>query len=116
MTWQTAVAYQDDEAVITVAGEIDTVSEAELREAVEGALRHDPAPTEITIDLSQVSFLDSAGIRGLLVSHSAASERGARLRVRHPQPIVATVLQVTRVNALLGLQLPPECDRPSRPR
>lgn len=116
MNWHTAVSYEDDQAIVAVRGEIDMVSETQLREAVERALHHEPAPARITVDLAEVSFLDSAGIRALLVSHSRAAERGTELRVRDPQPTVASVLQVTRVNDLLGLPLPAAPQRPSRHR
>lgn len=112
MTWRTAVSHEGDQAVVTVVGEIDMVTEGHLREAVDDALRHDPTPIRLIVDLSQVDFLDSAGIRALLLSHGQAAKQGTELRVCAPKPTVATVLQVTRVNDLLGLPLPPASHRP----
>lgn len=116
MTWQAAVTQDGRSAVIAVTGEIDMGSEADLRAAVDAALEHRPRPAEITIDLAQVNFCDSAGIRALLVSHQTAAASGVDLRVRRPQPTVANVLRVTGVNDLLGLPMPPESERPSRTR
>lgn len=111
---QTAVHDDGDRVVIAVAGEIDMATEAQLREPIDAALEQQPAPTEITIDLAEVTFLDSAGIRALLVSHQRATARDVLLRVRAPQQPVADVLQITRVNHLLGLPLPAESQRPRR--
>ena len=116
MTWRTAVTYDGVSAVVAVTGEIDMASEAALREVVDSALEREPSPAEITIDLSEVSFLDSAGVRALLVCRGRAADRGARLLVRDPQPTVASVLQITRVNDLFGLPVPAEPQRPRRPR
>jgi anti-sigma B factor antagonist len=110
------LAYDGARAVVTVTGEIDMASEASLRAAIDTTLERDPAPIEVTIDLSEVTFLDSAGIRALLLSHHRATARGVLLRVRDPRPSVASVLQITRVHTLLGLTLPAEAERPRRPR
>jgi anti-sigma B factor antagonist len=55
------------------------------------------------VDLSNVPFLDSSGVRALLKARQEAVRSRCELTVRDPQPIVAQVLQLTRVAPLLGL-------------
>jgi anti-anti-sigma factor len=86
--------------VIGVVGEIDLATAPEVAGAVSEALA--TGTPEIVVDLSQVSFLDSSGIRALVESHHAANEAGARLSVRGAQSWVAKVLNITGVGALLA--------------
>jgi anti-sigma B factor antagonist len=103
VTWQVDLKYEAGRVVVGVVGDIDMDTEADLRAAVTSALEHNPLPEEIVVDLSGVGFLDSAGIRGILVGRRAAAERGIALRVENPQPSVRRVLQITQVDQMLGL-------------
>ena len=66
-----------DAARVLVEGEVDVSNADELRNAVDAALALD-AP-EVTVDLSQVPYIDSTGI-GVLVG---AAHRALCLRLRH---------------------------------
>jgi anti-sigma B factor antagonist len=90
-----------DVTVIRVAGEVDMDTHVEMEDAILGALRSGAGP--VVVDLAEVSFLDSSGVRALLHGREAAIGRGTTLTVRSPQPIVANVLRLTNVAELLGL-------------
>ncbi|MET0727527.1 MAG: STAS domain-containing protein [Acidimicrobiales bacterium] len=69
----------------------------ELREGLFSCLAGpDPSP-ELVVDLSQVTFLDSTGIRELIVTERALEHRGSRLVVRGAQGVVRRCLEVTGV-------------------
>jgi anti-anti-sigma factor len=78
---------------ITVAGELDALSAAELHKAVIDVLRRQPHRLEI--NLRGVTFLDSAGIRALVSCHCDAQQLNCRLTVTDPHPIAYRVLQIT---------------------
>lgn len=57
----------------------------------------------LTVDLSELSFLGSDGIRILVKLQRYVRASGADLTVTHPSPTVANVLKVTGVSRMLGL-------------
>ncbi|MEV0719759.1 STAS domain-containing protein [Asanoa sp. NPDC050611] len=87
--------------VIYVRGDVDFDSHLDVEHALVSALEAGADP--LVVDLSEVPFLDSSGVRALLQARSVAERHNARLTVRDPQPIVAQVLRLTNVAPLLGL-------------
>jgi anti-sigma B factor antagonist len=62
-----------DHVRLVVTGELDLYREPELRSAVEALLAQGP-PQRLVLDVGGLQFLDSAGLRGLLVCrHHARS-------------------------------------------
>ena len=57
--------------------------------------------TEIELDAGGVSFIDSAGLRALLVASKAASDRGAELRIVVLSDQMARVVEMAGVTDLL---------------
>ncbi len=102
----------DGRAVVALAGDLDMDADPGFRAAIDRILEHDPVPTEIVLNLAQLEFIDSGGVRALIVSHGAAKRRGVPLRVENPRPAPARVLQITQVDRLLGLRMPTETRRP----
>jgi anti-sigma B factor antagonist len=81
--------------VLRAEGEIDTSTADNLTQAVDAAL--EPGGVRLAVDLSQVTFVDSAGASALLAAHRSAIARGGRLGVVSPSG------QVLRLLRLLGL-------------
>ena len=52
------------------------------------------AHTTLELDLSQVRFLDSHGISVLISLHKTMCLRGGKVRLLHPQPPVAQILEL----------------------
>lgn len=86
---------------VTVTGEVDMATSDQL-----AAATHDAVVTErlagIVVDLGQVTFLDSSGIRALVVEHEFAQRHGVSYHVTNPSTVVRRVLEVTGVLALLS--------------
>jgi anti-anti-sigma factor len=84
-----------DEVIIRVHGDLDLSTAAELASAIEldclGAAR-------LTIDLSEVSFLDCAGLRVLLYARARAESNGGDLLLVRGRD------SVQRVFRLAGLE------------
>lgn len=93
------VRREDGAAVVALVGEFDLASIEVARSALEQAL--EDKPTEVTIDLRGLSFIDSSGISFLLL---AAREDGAsRLRFLPSEaPSVRRVFRVTGVEGIFG--------------
>jgi anti-sigma B factor antagonist len=84
---------------VAIAGEMDLATTRPLTEALTRVL--EAKPTVVTVDLADVSFLDSSGIRCLISAAREAESVGSRLVVRHPRPAVLRVMQMCAVDQLL---------------
>jgi anti-sigma B factor antagonist len=85
--------------VVTAAGEIDSTSAPVLRQHLEAILDGDVR--ELTVDLGQVSFLDSAGLCVLATAHRRAVRQDVRMRVLASSRAVIRPLQITGLWNLL---------------
>ncbi len=92
----------DGTARVVCAGEVDCSTAPALRRALDGALA---GPVRVvTVDLEAVTFLDSAGLSVLAVSHRTAVQAGTRLRVLVGTRAVTRALQVTGLYDLLAVE------------
>jgi anti-sigma B factor antagonist len=85
--------------VLTAAGEIDSTSAPVLREHLETVLDGDVR--EVTVDLGQVTFLDSAGLCVLATANRRAVRQDVQLRVLASSRAVIRPLQITGLWELL---------------
>ena len=90
-----------DRLVLRLRGDVDMAA-ADVLAAALGRAVHEPVP-EVVVDLTDVGFLDSTGIRVLLEGRERAQERGIVITARDPQPVVLNVLRITNVAELFGL-------------
>ena len=70
-----------DDCRVQVRGEVDSATAPGLRECLLEVLAR-PGLSAVEVDLSQVTFLDSAGLSALAVAHRAADHAGRTLNVR----------------------------------
>lgn len=78
-------------AEVVAVGEVDASTQDLLRSQLIDVIGQ--GVTEIVLDLRDVSFLDSSGLRGLV----EAVQRGAALRLCHLQPAVQRVFDVVTI-------------------
>jgi len=84
--------------VLHVVGELDLASASSLEGAI-SELDADP----VVIDLSECTFLDSAGMRVLLAGARQAADAGRSLRVVSSDPSILRVLEITAVDTLIAV-------------
>ena len=89
----------DDVQKIALSGRMDMTGaqQIDLRFAALTATR----PALIVVDMSQVSFLASLGMRTLLINAKALALRGGHMALAAPQPLVEEVLRLARIDALI---------------
>jgi anti-sigma B factor antagonist len=85
--------------IVTAAGEVDSTSAPVLRQHLDALLDGDVA--ELTVDLRQVSFLDSAGLCVLATAHRRAVRQDVRMRVLASSRAVIRPMQITGLWELL---------------
>jgi anti-sigma B factor antagonist len=89
-------------AVVTAMGEIDSTSAPVLRERLETLLEAEVA--EFTVDLTAVTFLDSAGLCVLAAAHRSAARQDVTMRVLASSRAVIRPLQITGLWNLLNAE------------
>lgn len=104
---------RENVAVVTLAGEIDlsTAPDAERRifEAEEGK------PSELVIDLREVTFMDSSGLRVLLSAHSRAEENRCGFALVRGRAVERLLEMTGLAERLRMLDEPPAPGTDSRP-
>ena len=91
------VSHGDDARVMHVVGEIDTLTAPVLRSRLDEQV---PAVRLLVLDLSDVTFLGSAGLAVLVAAKDDADRRRHTLRLVPGSRIVTRALEAT---GLLGL-------------
>lgn len=83
-------------AVVALEGRIVLGEESnQLREGVKGLLAK--GKKKIVLNMSNVTFIDSAGLGTLVASHTSAKTQGASLRLCHLGSKFKEVLQITKL-------------------
>lgn len=97
-------------AVITLDGEIDISSAAEIRAAVTECLRK-PQPESLVIDLSAVTFCDCSGVEVLEWAQSRAETGRARFGLSGVDPRLRRIFRLAKAGELLNACRSSRADR-----
>src|SRR6202007_764865 len=95
-TERTVMRHAEPGPVLTLSGEADLTTVAELSEALTAQLAS--GARHLTVDLSRLRFADSAVIRSLVLADRTLKQRGGGLALAHPQPVVARALSLLGVD------------------
>lgn len=84
--------HADDRMVYVLSGDIDMVTSgalvARVREIADGSVPFD-------LDLTDVGFMDSTGLRSLFQLHDITTADGGRLRLLNPSERIMRLLELT---------------------
>jgi len=100
------IAGSDERTVIRVSGELDLGSAPQL----EAALEAEPARSakSLVIDLREIVFMDSTGLRAILAAARQAREGGRRFAVTRGGEQVQRIFSVTGADSRLEVLASPE--------
>lgn len=76
--------------IVELIGRLDTLTAPELAQALENK-----NPSEMVIDLAQLEYISSAGLRVLLTAQKKVDEREGSLVIKNPNPVVRNVFKIT---------------------
>jgi len=88
--------------VLTLSGEADVTTVAELSAALTAQLASDER--HLTVDLSGLRFADSSVIRELVLAGRTLKDRGGGLGLANPQPAVARALSLLGVDQAIEVR------------
>ena len=91
-----------DRVVLNAAGEIDSSNCGSL-EALLGSIASERATPAVDIDLGEVTFIDSSGLRALIVGQRAIAKAGGTLRITSASSSVRRLFEITGLAGQLGL-------------
>jgi anti-anti-sigma factor len=98
-----------DRARIQLCGELDAAVADKLSAAFEDACAAEPSL--LLVDLADLSFCDSSGIRLLLLAAAESASKDIQMRIVGVQPNVRRVLELTHADELLPLSNDSDCGR-----
>jgi anti-sigma B factor antagonist len=87
----------DRRVVVTIRGELDLATAPELETAL---LERLDAGQEVVLDLRELQFMDSSGLRVLVTAHARAADGGPRFAI--VRPLAGT--EVAKILDIAGVQ------------
>lgn len=97
---QVSVNKENGILTISVSGRMDTVSAPQLDEAIKTNIE---GADQLVLDLSEMSYTSSAGLRVLLVAHKLMSAKGG-MKVTGVTESVMEVLEITGFSDILDIE------------
>lgn len=82
-----------------ISGEIDHHSAKEIRKEIDINVEK-LNPTDLYLDFSKVDFMDSSGIGLVMGRYKLQSERGGKVFIQNPPPLIKKVMLVAGINKL----------------
>lgn len=95
-----------DMVVVALRGELDLASAPLLQNTIEGSDTDDARL--VVLDMEDLEFIDSTGLRIVLMAHTRAQERGQELVLTRIGHQVQRLLTITRVGEHLRIVDSPE--------
>jgi anti-sigma B factor antagonist len=95
------VRHEKDRVVLGLGGELDLASAPLLQSEIERT--EIAAAAIVVLDLQELKFIDSTGLRVLLSAHERSRERGQEFAVTRGSPQVQRLLSITGVDEHLRI-------------
>jgi anti-anti-sigma factor len=94
-------SFIEDQAVLTIWGELDFLSEPEFRTFLAAVI--DCEPRSVALDLSQLNFMDASAVRVIAQGTERLRILGHSLTIHSPSTIVFRVLELCGFANLVGI-------------
>lgn len=86
---------------LQIEGRIDTNTSPELQKVILEAFQ---STKMLTLDLANVDYVSSAGLRAFLLGQKTAASKGATMELLHVAPTVKAVLDSVGFSKILNLR------------
>jgi anti-sigma B factor antagonist len=96
-TLEITVERTSDGVTLVVSGEIDL----DTNDQLSAALRDVVTLPRVHLDLTSVEYMDSTGLRALLVARDEIEQHGGRLHITRASNIVHRLIEITGLAELL---------------
>ena len=99
-----AVVHANGGTTLDIAGELGMATAPELGARLQTVV--DASAGHVTLDLAEVTFLDSSGLMVVVTAHRRLRAEDRRLIVRNPPKLVDRVFDLSGVGDVLDVQRP----------
>ncbi|WP_334099718.1 STAS domain-containing protein [Thermotoga petrophila] len=96
------IVEQDDKAIVRVQGEIDAYNSSELKEQLRSFIST-TSKKKIVLDLSSVSYMDSAGLGTLVVILKDAKINGKEFILSSLKESISRILKLTHLDKIFKI-------------
>jgi len=100
------VRREKDRVVVSLRGELDLASAPLLQSEIQSS--EIVSAAVLVLDLQELNFIDSTGLRVLLGAHKSSAERGQEFAVTRGSPQVQRLLSITGVGEHLRVIASPD--------
>ena len=103
MSIELVISQSGPVTIVGLIGDLDLAAAPGARSQLLAAVHEAGSPPLVVVDLLGVDFLDAIGIGVLFAGVVVCRSRGGDLAICRPEPQVAAVLRLTRVDEILPL-------------
>lgn len=86
---------------VRLLGELDMSTASKLREELVDLTAEGPA--QVTVDLSELVFVDSTGLSVLIIGLKRLRQKGGDMALRSPTPATRRVLEITGLTEVFSI-------------
>ena len=90
-----------DAVVIAASGRIDLSNSDSFKDSLSESLSH--AKTAVIVDMKNVDYISSAGLRSLMIVSKAGKAEGKVLGIACLQPLVMEIFTISRFNMVFPI-------------
>ncbi len=91
----------DDWIQLSVEGQVDTITSPQLQQSI---LTSFQKSKNVVLNLENVPYMSSTGLRALLLGQKTAASKGGTMRVINVQPTVMQVFQMSGFDSILSIE------------
>lgn len=91
----------NDVLIIDINGDVDLENSDSLREQVSIALDEN---TKVSVDMNEVTYIDSSGIAALIESKQKAEESSKEFKILRPSESVSSVLKMAKLDTFFVIE------------
>lgn len=91
----------ENSLILEVSGQVDTVTAPELQTSILTAFQK---TANVYLDLSDVAYMSSAGLRALLIGQKTAASKGGKLIIKGVQDPVMQVFNMSGFSKVLTIE------------
>jgi anti-anti-sigma factor len=95
-----------DSIRVAVSGKITQHDFGPIQEPLEALVGPGVYAKQVTLDMSDATYMDSSGVGWLLTCHKRMREAGGKLQMGNVQPLIANMLRLLKLSRMLGLDGP----------
>jgi anti-sigma B factor antagonist len=96
-----SVTNEGEKATVALVGHLNTGTAGELEDALMPVIE---SSSDVTVDLAELEYVSSAGLRVLLSAHKSLAAKEGKLTITNPQDSVREVFEITGLNEALNIE------------